>query len=122
MVIEDKVKMKEFIFGKYNNVCCNCGSDKDLHMHHILHQCDFPEFSDETDNIMLLCKKCHRKYHNENQPKSTKVKTNTEKIEMTCAQGFKDKAKEYADRKGISLAAYVKSALFEQMKKDEKKG
>lgn len=44
------------------------------------------------------------------------------KVEFTCTDDYKADIKAFADKKGITVAAYVKSSVFEQMKKDEKKG
>lgn len=41
---------------------------------------------------------------------------------MTCTQDYKDKVRTYAKMKNVSVASYLKNALYEQMKRDEKKG
>jgi len=43
------------------------------------------------------------------------------KVEFTCTEDYKELIKANAERKGVTVAAYVKSAVYEQMKKDEKK-
>lgn len=68
MIIKKFEDKKNFIHEKYNNKCCNCGSEENLEMHHILFRDQYPEFEDETDNIMLLCRKCHKEYHGNNRP------------------------------------------------------
>ena len=42
-----------------------------------------------------------------------------ERIEFTCSKEMKQDLRSAADRKDISIAAYTKNALFEQMKRDQ---
>ena len=48
---------------KESNQCFICGSKEDLVPHHIKQvKPSKPEYSDEK-NIVVLCRKCHKKYH-----------------------------------------------------------
>lgn len=45
-----------------SSVCCeSCGSTSKLEYHHIIRQCDGG--NDDSDNIMVLCSKCHKQPH-----------------------------------------------------------
>ena len=41
--------------------CQNCGSSKDLNVHHVLERSKFGD--DALDNLMTLCANCHRQRH-----------------------------------------------------------
>lgn len=56
-------KIRREIKKKYNWTCCECGSKKDLHIHHIKSWVDYPELRFDTTNIICLCKTCHKIYH-----------------------------------------------------------
>ncbi len=55
------INKKEYkpIYKKYNNKCVDCGSNDNLHIHHI----DKNHENNSEDNLMLLCKNCHWKKH-----------------------------------------------------------
>lgn len=44
---------------KYNFKCVKCGSNKNLHSHHIKSWRHFPELRFDLDNGLCLCQKCH---------------------------------------------------------------
>jgi hypothetical protein len=46
-----------------DKVCQECGSDTELHAHHIKPWQDFPELRYVVDNGILLCWTCHKKQH-----------------------------------------------------------
>lgn len=46
---------------KYNNTCVKCGSDKNLHSHHVKSWELYPEIRYKVSNGILLCAKCHKK-------------------------------------------------------------
>lgn len=48
-----------------DKVCQNCGSKKDLEVHHIKRFSDYPELRMCDDNAVALCRKCHRRLHKE---------------------------------------------------------
>lgn len=43
--------------------CQACGSDQDLHAHHIKQRAKFPEMSLDVDNGITLCRSCHLEEH-----------------------------------------------------------
>lgn len=54
-----------------------------------------------------------------NKTIESEVKT-VAKVEITCTDEYKDKIKENAQKKGVSVAAYIKWAISEQIEKHEK--
>ena len=52
------------LFMTYNK-CPICGSKKDLEPHHIIQVKPYDKLYSNTKNGIILCKKCHRKYHEE---------------------------------------------------------
>jgi len=52
----------------YERKCCEvCGSIKLLQVHHILPRSSNPELALDIENLMLLCKDCHKKIHSEDK-------------------------------------------------------
>ncbi|MBS4014992.1 MAG: HNH endonuclease [Candidatus Latescibacteria bacterium] len=45
---------------KYNYRCNNCGSGKNIQIHHIV---PYPIGTNHTSNLVVLCKSCHMKAH-----------------------------------------------------------
>lgn len=45
------------------HICQKCGSDKNLHAHHILSFADFPQYRADLDNLITLCSDCHKQIH-----------------------------------------------------------
>ena len=79
-------QIKEFIFGKYNNCCSECGLfvGRSGHIHHIGNN---GEDYQDIDNLKLLCISCHRKAHN-----------NSERICPYCKRTFRGGG-DYCNRK-----------------------
>ena len=48
-----------------DKVCQQCGSNKNLEVHHIVGFADAPELRMCDDNAIVLCRKCHRQLHKE---------------------------------------------------------
>ena len=59
MTWSEKVKMRD---GK----CVNCGSTAHLQAHHIKPTFLYPEFRNDIDNGVTLCKGCHQRQHGNN--------------------------------------------------------
>lgn len=53
----------ELIYKK--KVCEVCKSNIRLEVHHILPRCCYPELTFDLDNLMVLCKNCHKKIHSQ---------------------------------------------------------
>jgi phage FluMu protein Com len=71
-----RIKLSQDIVGriyfKYKCQCANCGENQNLHIHHV----DFNRNNNDEENLILLCKDCHkfihskmgkRRYYNEEQ-------------------------------------------------------
>jgi len=67
-------KNKQLRFKDYRNLrnktferdgfaCVECGFDGDLQMHHIQPVKEFPELATNEDNVITLCKSCHKHLH-----------------------------------------------------------
>ena len=56
--------MKKAVKERDNHMCQVCGEkDKILECHHIFPQSKYPDLIHNTSNMITLCQKCHRKYH-----------------------------------------------------------
>jgi len=51
------------VFERDNYKCMICGTNKDLHAHHINSRKEYPELEFDVDNGKTLCKMCHAKQH-----------------------------------------------------------
>lgn len=54
---------REMCIVRYGNACVNCGSTKDLAVHHIAQWAEYPELRIEMANGKTLCGNCHHKEH-----------------------------------------------------------
>jgi hypothetical protein len=57
----DAVKIRD-------GACMECGSDKDLHAHHIFPKSSHPELALDVGNGKTLCYGCHKSEHEKNRP------------------------------------------------------
>lgn len=58
---EEWKNWREHVFQRDNYTCQLCGEKGlELHPHHILQKCDYPDLIFEVDNGITLCKDCHR--------------------------------------------------------------
>ena len=48
--------------------CKQCGTDQDLHAHHIKHKATHPELMLDINNGITLCYRCHKAEHERNRP------------------------------------------------------
>jgi len=48
--------------------CVDCGTDEDLHAHHIKAKSSHPEISLDVSNGKTLCYRCHKAEHERNRP------------------------------------------------------
>ena len=58
--------VKAYVKARDNCTCWNCGAHEPLHVHHIIQRKDGG--SDRPDNLITLCKKCHKEHHNGKHP------------------------------------------------------
>lgn len=52
-------KIRKIVNQKYRNMCVFCDAGKFLHVHHI----DTDRNNNSLDNLLLVCRSCHRKCH-----------------------------------------------------------
>ena len=51
----------------WNDKCEICGSDRMLEVHHIKPRHTYPELSQDIENLMVVCKDCHKDLHKEDK-------------------------------------------------------
>jgi len=73
---------RRLVLARDNYECVKCGSDIDLHIHHIKPVNEFPELVNDLDNLKTLCAKCHRKLHFPKENPANSVKTRTVNAEL----------------------------------------
>lgn len=59
-------KKKERLYERQHHCCWLCNKEmrqRDLQIHHILPLYFYPELSGATDNLLLLCDRCHKHIH-----------------------------------------------------------
>ena len=65
------MKFKKPITNKYGKIkknkrfCAECGSKKNLTIHHI--KSKYLKGTNERNNLMVLCKDCHKKIHDDEE-------------------------------------------------------
>jgi rubredoxin len=57
------VKKALFIFDRDNRKCRVCGTENNLHIHHLDHTGERISPNNEPENLILVCLSCHGKYH-----------------------------------------------------------
>jgi len=69
---------RRLVLERDNYECSECGSDLDLHVHHIKPVSKFPELVNELSNLITLCEHCHYQLHfpKENFANSVKPQPN----------------------------------------------
>jgi GTP cyclohydrolase I len=83
---------KERALEYYGKECQRCGSIKNLTVHHI----DFKNYdtrlggNHKIENLMVLCKSCHSKIHNENKRGKWSGISKIEKAAILILEGLKD--------------------------------
>lgn len=56
--------IKRGVKNRDDNACQICGErDKPLEVHHIFPQSKYMDLMGDTSNLITVCQKCHRKYH-----------------------------------------------------------
>ena len=60
---ETSKEFNDLVFNERNNECEKCGSKNNLHIHHIKGYTQYPELRFDLNNVLLLCKECHKDIH-----------------------------------------------------------
>ncbi len=56
-------EIKKTILKRDKHRCKVCGSDKSLTIHHLFSKTGYPGLSEEEGNLITLCSRCHKEYH-----------------------------------------------------------
>lgn len=64
---------RKAVYGLDNYTCQVCGTNKDLHAHHVLSFSQYPELRLDINNGVTLCRACHSDYHGRYLPDIGKV-------------------------------------------------
>lgn len=56
---------REEVFERYGKQCVECGSTKNIQVHHLIYRKGHHLWEYDVDELLPLCKKCHQKVHND---------------------------------------------------------
>ena len=73
---ETSFAFNKIVFEERNKECEKCGSKENLQIHHIKGYALFPELRFDLNNVLLLCKECHKDIHKKNDCKTNQLKCN----------------------------------------------
>ena len=62
-------KKREEVFERYGKQCVECGSTRNLQVHHLVYRKDRHLWEYNVDELIPLCKKCHEKVHKDKNHK-----------------------------------------------------
>lgn len=55
------------ILERDNNTCSGCGKTDNLQVHHLIYE-DAPPWESRNEDLITLCKLCHKEWHNKHKP------------------------------------------------------
>ncbi len=58
-------KKREEVFERYGKQCVECGSTKNIQVHHLIYRKGHNLWEYNVDELIPLCKKCHQKIHDD---------------------------------------------------------
>lgn len=58
-------KKREEVFERYGKQCVECGSTKNIQVHHLIYRKGHHLWEYSVDELLPLCKKCHQKVHDD---------------------------------------------------------
>jgi uncharacterized phage protein (TIGR02220 family) len=88
-------KWKNAVYERDGYACRECGSDQDIHAHHIKSFIDYPELRFDVDNGITLCRECHMKIHNSITEQNRGI---TEQNRVVTEANLKDKGKRIKEK------------------------
>ena len=56
---------REEVFERYGKQCVECGSTKNIQVHHLIYRKGHHLWEYNVDELIPLCKKCHQKIHDD---------------------------------------------------------
>lgn len=66
-------KKRNKIVHRDNDKCTNCGSTRLLHVHHMKYELGKLPWEYDDNDLVTLCKRCHKNWHDKNDNKSNKT-------------------------------------------------
>lgn len=84
------------VLSRDNYKCISCGSETDLHIHHVDHSGGAKTPNNDLDNLVTLCKCCHSNLHGNKRTLDSVVF----KICPICGKSFETKLGKIADGRG----------------------
>lgn len=63
------LNIKNEVLLERDRKCEICHPEISLHIHHIIYRVDAPSLTFDKENLIILCKKCHTKIHNNDKRK-----------------------------------------------------
>jgi len=61
------LRLKTEILERDERKCVICSSNIELNVHHIISRAEAPELTFDKENLMTLCKSCHKKIHTDDK-------------------------------------------------------
>lgn len=58
-------KKREEVFERYGKQCVECGSTKNIQVHHLIYRKGHHLWDYSVDELLPVCKKCHQKIHDD---------------------------------------------------------
>lgn len=58
-------KKREEVFERYGKQCVECGSTKNIQVHHLIYRKGHHLLEYNVNELIPLCKKCHQKIHDD---------------------------------------------------------
>lgn len=58
-------KKREEVFERYGKQCVECGSTKNVQVHHLIYRKGHHLWEYDVDELIPVCKKCHQKIHDD---------------------------------------------------------
>lgn len=63
-ITDNQTKLRRYTLTKQNR-CYTCDSKENLELHHIKSQAEYPKEKYDPNNVVILCRECHKIVHRE---------------------------------------------------------